>query len=69
MLRFSDYLDICKYVFNVDKNYVAVRYIAYILLSATVAILPAVIAITYDAEKRDLAKVEETNKNRGIVKR
>ena len=46
-------MDICKTIFNTDKDYVAVRYIAYIILSISVSVLPTIIMLTYDAEKRD----------------
>ena len=56
-------MDICKNIFNTDKDYVAVRYIAYIILSISVSVLPTIIMLTYDAEKRDLSLKESDIKD------
>lgn len=56
-------MDIYKTIFNTDKDYVAVRYIAYIILSISVSVLPIIIKLTYDAEKRDLSLKESDIKD------
>ena len=56
-------MDICKIIFNTDKDYVAVRYIAYIILSISFSVLPTIIMLTYDAEKRDLSLKESDIKD------
>lgn len=56
-------MNICKTIFNTDKDYVAVRYIAYIILSISVSVLPTIIMLTYDAEKRDLSLKESDIKD------
>ena len=56
-------MDICKTISNTDKDYVAVRYIAYIILSISVSVLPTIIMLTYDAEKRDLSLKESDIKD------
>ena len=56
-------IDFFKIIFNTDKDYIAVRYIAMLILPLTIG----TIAITYDAEKRDLKKIKENDEVKDLT--
>lgn len=64
MMNVRTLIDLFKVIFNTDKDYIAVRYIAFLILPLTIG----TIAITYDAEKRDSYIVKNDDSNSLIIK-